>query len=61
MTYVETTVLYINKDDLMESAKTLNIQQIEWHHVKDTDAVIKAGVVILSMNGGYKVLKSRYI
>jgi hypothetical protein len=60
MTPIDTTVLYVNKDDLNQEAQFLNVNQIEWFHVKDKDAVIKAHVVILSMNGQYKVLKSRY-
>lgn len=61
MIQIETTVLYINKDDLVNTAKTLNIEQIEWYHVKHTEDFLTAGVVILSMNGKYKVLKSREI
>lgn len=60
MTPIDTTVLYVNREDLLEHARHLNIDQIEWFHVKDTDWILKSHVVILSMNGQYKVLKSRY-
>lgn len=60
MTPIDTTVLYVNREDLIKHAEHLNIDQIEWVHVKNTDWVIKNDVVILNINGQYKVLKSRY-
>ena len=60
MNIVETTVMYVEKDDLAEHAKTLNLEQIEWHQVTDRDNFLKSDVVILEMKGRYKVLKSRH-
>lgn len=60
MNIVETSVMYINKNDLVEFAQHFNIDQIEWFHVKNTDFFLKQGLVIFVMNGKYKVLKSRW-
>lgn len=60
MEFIDTTVLYIDENDLIEGCKHLNIEQIEWIHVKQTESVIRYGVVILKFRNQYKVLKSRY-
>lgn len=56
----ETDVLYIDENDIIDTCKYLNIEQIEWFHVNNTNILKMYSVVILKLKGRYKVLKSRY-
>ncbi len=56
----ETDVLYIDENDIIDSCKYLNIEQIEWVHAKNTNILKMYSIVILKIKGKYKVLKSRY-
>jgi len=60
MEIFETQVTYYEKNDLVRLAQGLPIEEIEYKHVKHREIFLKSNVVILKLQGEYKVLKSRY-
>lgn len=60
MKIFETQVTYYEKNDLVEFAQGLPIEEIKYEHVKNRDVLLKSNIVILKLDGKYKVLKSRY-
>lgn len=60
MKVVKTEVTYIYENDLVSSAKNLPIEEISFIHINDREILYKADVLILSINGDYRVVKSRY-
>lgn len=60
MEIIETSVTYINENDLFLSSKYKMIDEITLYDVKDKNIIRKSNILILKLNGKYKVLKSRY-
>lgn len=60
MKILETQVTYYEKDDLVKFARGLPIEEIKYEHVINRDVLLKSNIVILKLDGKYKVLKSRW-
>lgn len=56
----KTEVTYIYKDDLVSSEQDIPIEKIGYMHLKNRDIWYKANVLILKINGDYRVIRSRY-
>jgi len=60
MKIFETQVTYYEKDDLVKFAQDLPIEEIKYEHIINRDVLLRSNIVILKLQGEYKVLKSRY-
>jgi hypothetical protein len=60
MKIFETQVTYYEKNDLVKFAQGLPIEEIKYEHVINRDVLLKSNIVILKLDGKYRVLKSRY-
>ena len=60
MKIFETQVTYYEKDDLVKFAQDLPIKEIKYEHIRNRDVLLKSNVVILKLDGKYRVMKSRY-
>ena len=60
MEIFKTLVTYYEKNDLVKFAQDLPIEEIEYKHVKHREIFLKSNVVILKLDGKYRVMKSRY-
>jgi hypothetical protein len=60
MKNILTTVTYIDTDDLFLKSKTKNINDINFSDIKEKKVFIQANILILKINGNYRILKSKY-
>jgi hypothetical protein len=60
MKVFETEVTFFDENDLVSFAQNLPIEEIELKHLRHRELIMKSEVLILKINGNYKIIKSRY-
>ena len=60
MINVDTTVTYLDREDIIKFKRDMPIEQVTMFDVIDRDILYKSHVLILKLHGEYKVLKSKF-